>query len=70
MAIDGVRFSKPGSLSQNAALGTLVRLLEENPESATRAHVLHNLGTGRRAWLRQYATTLPVKSAALVGGLT
>jgi hypothetical protein len=38
---------------KRASLRVLRRLIEENPRSYVSAHVQHNLGRARRAWLAQ-----------------
>lgn len=64
--IDAARFSSSGSKSETDALRRLLKIVEENPESSLRRHVLHNIGCGRRAYLKAIATSLPPVPAAAI----
>ena len=56
--VDRARHSDESSPQYEMAVGYLNTLVLENPDAARRAHVLHNLGCGRRRWLRQLSTKL------------
>lgn len=57
-AIDAAQLATTPA-AEAEATRKLIHLLEENEVSALSSHVVHNLGCGRRTWLRQLSTTLP-----------
>jgi hypothetical protein len=64
-AIDVARNSDEGTKTWELAVGRVMQLCRENPRSTLRSHVLHNLGCGRRHWLRQLSAKIRQTSTAL-----
>ena len=56
---DTARHAPKGSAIEVDGINHIVELIQSNPDSALRSHVLHNIGCQRRRWLRQLSTILP-----------
>ena len=57
-AIDIARLVNVRTVTYERAVAKILQLCRDNPQATLRIHVLHNLGCGRRLWLRQLATTI------------
>lgn len=57
--IDAARFSLAHDDAYYVTCNEIIETVRRHPTSALRPHVLHNLGCKRRAWLRQFSTTIP-----------